>query len=227
MIKLRSDCLVFETAAGENIPCSAESVSVELLGNAAAVIDPEIVRNAAAAVLHYFRVEQGRESVSVGEFMVALKTALSAVGLHVGEDAAAAAITQTDSAPLEAPASAPELTPEFASELTAAIRAVAESAPIAPAASRIAETDLRVLARESGTTFELSFFPRLREVMGEQLNLSPSVLRFTGLRSCVKQLTGARRWGLRCETLSDQIVTYLRECLTQRPAAPSCALVVQ
>ena len=99
MIKLRSDCLVFETAAGEHIPCAAESVSVELLGNAAAVIDPEIVRNAAAAVLHYFRVEQGRESVSVGEFMVALKTALSAIGLQVGEDSAAA-ITQADAPPL-------------------------------------------------------------------------------------------------------------------------------
>lgn len=206
MIKLRSDCLVFETAAGENIPCAAESVSVELLGNAAAVIDPEIVRNAAAAVLHYFRVEQGRESVSVGEFLVALKTALAAVGLQVGEDSAATAITQADAAPIKAPSSAPELT---------------------PVVSRVAETDLRVLARESGTTFELSFFPRLREVLGEQLNLSPRVLRFTGLRACVKQLTGARRWGLRCETLSDQIVTYLRECLTQRPAAPSCALVVQ
>lgn len=227
MIKLRSDCLVFETAGGDSIPCSAESVSVELLGDAAAVIDPEIVRNAAAAVLHYFRVEQGRESVSVGEFLVALKTALSAVGLQMGEFPAATANLGTtapaSAAPLAAPPSAPELTPEFATELTAAILAVAT----APAATRVAETDLRVLARESGTTFELSFFPRLREVMREQLNLSPSVLRFTGLRSCVKQLTGARRWGLRCETLSDQIVTYLRECLTQRPAAPSCALVVQ
>ena len=69
MIKLHSDCLVFETAQGEQIPCSAESVSVEMLGDAGAVIDPEVVRAAAAAVLHYFRHELGRESVTVAEFV--------------------------------------------------------------------------------------------------------------------------------------------------------------
>lgn len=199
MIKLHTDCLVFETPAGENIPCSAESVSVELLGEAAAVIDPEIVRNAAHAVLHYFRVEQGRESVSVGEFMQALKTALSGVGLDIND-----------------------MTPKI-------LGADASPAPEPPApssAALVAETDLRTLATESGTTFELFFFSRLREIMGEQLSQSPSILRFTGLRSCVKQLTGSRRWCRRCQRLSDQIVTYLRTCLTNRPTGSACALVV-
>ena len=198
MIKLHSDCLVFETPGGDSIPCSAEAVSVELLGDSAAVIDPEIVRNAAAAVLHYFRVEQGRETVTVGEFMEALKTALRGLGLNLSAAAEPAAATTT----------------------------TIEATEAVPVAARVTEMDLRTLAAESGTTFELSFFPRLREVMGEQLNRSPRVLRFIGLRSCVKQLTGARRWTHRCEALSDQIVLYLRECLSSRPPGRGCALVV-
>ena len=197
MIKLHSDCLVFETPGGDRIPCSAEAVSVELLGDSAAVIDPEIVRNAAAAVLHYFRVEQGRETVSVGEFMAALKTALRGLGLNLSEAGEPVATTTT-----------------------------IESTEAVPVAARVTEMDLRTLAAESGTTFELSFFPRLRAVMGEQLNQAPGVLRFIGLRSCVKQLTGARRWTQRCEALSDQIVLYLRECLSSRPPGRGCALVV-
>ena len=199
MIKLHSDCLVFETPGGDSIPCSAEAVSVELLGDSAAVIDPEIVRNAAAAVLHYFRVEQGRETVTVGEFMVALTTALRGLGLNLsaaGEPVATTTVIE------------------------------ATEAVAVPVAARVTEMDLRTLASESGTTFELSFFPRLRAVMGEQLNHSPNVLRFTGLRPCVKQLTGARRWTHRCEALSDQIVLYLRECLSSRPPGRGCALVV-
>jgi hypothetical protein len=43
----------------------------------------------------------------------------------------------------------------------------------------------------------------------------------------VKQLTGARRWTGRCERLEDQIVSYLRECLTAETAPPDCALVVE
>jgi hypothetical protein len=212
MIKLHSDCLVFETPGGDRIPCSAEAVSVELLGDSAAVIDPEIVRNATAAVLHYFRVEQGRESVTVREFMEALKTALRGLGLNLSEAAEPVATTTTITAETEA---------------SSPVQAVAAGvAAVAPGSTRVTEMDLRTLASESGTTFELSFFPRLREVMGEQLNHAPNVLRFIGLRSCVKQLTGARRWTHRCEALSDQIVTYLRECLSSRPIERGCALVV-
>jgi len=35
-------------------------VTVELIGEAAAELDPELIRNAARAVLHYFKVEMGR-----------------------------------------------------------------------------------------------------------------------------------------------------------------------
>ena len=34
MIQLHTDCLVFETSDGDSIPCSAQDVTVELLGDA-------------------------------------------------------------------------------------------------------------------------------------------------------------------------------------------------
>lgn len=83
MIQLRSDCLVFELSNGEAIPCSAELVAIEMMGDAASVLDPELIRNAAAAVLHYFKEEQGKEYVSVGEFSMALERVLRAFGLEV------------------------------------------------------------------------------------------------------------------------------------------------
>lgn len=91
MIRLRPDCLVFETAQGENIPCSAKEVTIELIGDSAQWLDSEIVENAAAAVLHYFRVERGQESVSVAEFAQALENVLRGLGLNVKSGNAGAA----------------------------------------------------------------------------------------------------------------------------------------
>lgn len=89
------------------------------------------------------------------------------------------------------------------------------------------ETDLGLMACESGGSFELFFFPRLRNELRAQLRQAPRVLRFRGLRGCVKQLAGARRWSVRCEKLQDHIVEYLRQCLTAEPASTDCALVVE
>ena len=63
MIQLHPDCLIFETSSGESIPCSAEVVTIELVGDSK--LDPEIVREAASAVVYYFRHELGRDNVSV------------------------------------------------------------------------------------------------------------------------------------------------------------------
>ena len=91
----------------------------------------------------------------------------------------------------------------------------------------IVESDLVQLASESGTRGELFFFPRLRDEMRLQLQQSPHVLRFRGLRGCVKQLTGARRWSRRCETLHNQILEFLRECLSVEAQPDGCALLVR
>ena len=82
MILLRHDCLVFRTANGD-IPCSAEEVTVELLGESAQLVEPHIIKNAALAVLHYFKSELGRTTVSVSEFSKALEAALRGLGLKI------------------------------------------------------------------------------------------------------------------------------------------------
>jgi len=89
------------------------------------------------------------------------------------------------------------------------------------------EFDLHRLADESGPGSELFFFPRLRAELQRHLQQAPRVLRFRGLRGCVKQLAGARRWSLRCQSLEGEIVAYLRQCLSVESASEEFALVVE
>jgi hypothetical protein len=86
MIQLKNDCLILQTDNGEQIPCSAEWVTFELMGEGADLVDPEVVRHASAAVLHYFKHELQRPSVSVGEFVQALEKVLRSFGLSVSAD---------------------------------------------------------------------------------------------------------------------------------------------
>jgi hypothetical protein len=183
MIRLRSDCLVFEMSNGDKIPCSASTVTVELMGSAVDSLDREVVENAAAAVLHYFQHDLQRTSVTLTEFTEALEVALRGLGLNV---------TCDSSKPTE----------------------------------RLANADLRTLAAECGKFFELGFFSRLRDQVRSELQWSPQLIRFFGLRSCVKQLAGAQRWCPRCERLSDQIVEFLRGCVTRENPAHPCGLLV-
>jgi hypothetical protein len=83
MIQLRSDCLVFEVSGGDKIPCSVEKLTIEVLADSVANLDPEVIRNAAAAVLHYFRDDLGRESVTIDEFTAALEHVLRGLGFQV------------------------------------------------------------------------------------------------------------------------------------------------
>lgn len=184
MIRLASDHLLFRTAAGEYIPVSTESISVELTGAAAAVIDPEVVKHAAAAAVHYFRHHLDQESVSAEEFAGALEKVLRGFGfeIHTVDDPGAGIVVPVDG-------------------------------------------DLGRLAGESGV--ELTFFQGLRQALRQQLDQSTSLVRFHSLRSCVKRLTGAQRWCPRCAALSDQIVEYLRRCLTAEKAAADRMLVVE
>ena len=183
MILLRSDCLVFEMSNGDHIPCSASTVTVELMGSAIEHLDREVVQHAAAAVLHYFHHELHRTTVTLSEFTEALETALRGLGLNVTCDNA-------------------------------------------PKAGASKESDLRRLACESGKVFELGFYARLREEVRKELQLAPDLIRFSGLRGAVKQLAGARRWCPRCERLSDQIVEFLRGCVSSENPSQPCGLVV-
>ena len=80
---------------------------------------------------------------------------------------------------------------------------------------------------ESAREPRLLFYPRLRDELRWLLRQSPRVLRFRGLRGCAKQLAGARRWSARCEKTQEQIVEYLRSCLTAEPEQNNCALMVE
>jgi hypothetical protein len=95
------------------------------------------------------------------------------------------------------------------------------------ASSQVLESDLRRLAHESGHGCELFFFNRLRDELRLQLQQQPRMVRFRGLRGCVKQLAGAQRWCARCRELHDQIVDFLRNCLSAESDRKNCALLVE
>jgi hypothetical protein len=185
MIQLAEDYLVFRTAQGDNIPYSAETISVEVIGENASLFDTEFIKHAAAAVFHYYRDELNRESVTVAEFSLALEKVLRGFSLAAAE------------------AQADHPTP------------------------RIARSDLCRLVTESDEAGELFFFPRLRDELRAQLQQSPQMLCFQGLRECVKQLARSRRWTTRCQGLHDQIVEFLRTCMSRENSGTSCALVVK
>jgi len=56
---------------------------VEILGDAIGLLDEEIIKQASEGVLHYFKSELGKTSVTIAEFSAALEHALRALGLHV------------------------------------------------------------------------------------------------------------------------------------------------
>jgi hypothetical protein len=183
MITLAADCLLFQMSNGESIPFSADMISVEVMGDTVQWLEPELVRQAAKAVFHYYKYELGRHSVTTDDFAASLEKVLNGFKLN------------------------PQCPP-------AGDRTVLES-------------DLRQLALETGEARELVFFPRLREELRLQLRQRPGVLRFCGLRACVKHLVGADRWGLRCRSLEEQIVEYLRQCLTSEAKLSGLALIIR
>lgn len=197
MIHLRPDCLVFELTTGEQVPCSAEEMALELVVGPGQWVDPEVLRNAAAAVLHYFKAELGRTSVSVAEFSTALRSTLSKLGFTVTDPAGAATV----------PSPAPE--------------------SITPGPSREEDqADLDTIQQNSGDAGELHFFQSLRADLTGRLEHMPRVIVYRGLRRCAQRLCASRRWTHRCQATSDQIVDYLRACLQRAGAEGRCVLCV-
>lgn len=76
MILLAHDFLFFRLANGESVPLRPEMIRFEVSGDADSILDAEIVNHTAAAVFHYFKHELGRDSVSLGEFAMALEKVL-------------------------------------------------------------------------------------------------------------------------------------------------------
>jgi len=118
---------------------------------------------------------------------------------------------------------------EFAGALEKVLRGFVEKSPKDKLAARpgISEFDLSQIATESGEGCELFFYPRLRSELHARLAESPRMVRFRGLRGCVKHLAGAQRWSPRCQQLHDGIVEFLRNCLSAEKEQKSCALLVE
>lgn len=182
MIRLHPDCLIIRMSSGEQFPCPAEVVTVELIGEAASWMSEEVVKNVAAAVLHFFKEEQGRDVVSVAEFSEVLEDVLQGFGYSVGS--------------------------------------------AAKRKRMVRDRDINEIIPDCEGELELAMYQRLRLEMKRILKNPPDELRFSGLRGCVKRVLHAQRWSRKCQTLNDQIVAFLRECLDAHAAA-NCSLVVK
>jgi hypothetical protein len=120
---------------------------------------------------------------------------------------------------------------EFATALEKVLRGFRSDSVIinplgTPLPEGVIETDLRRLAVESAEGCELFFFPRLREELRQHLRQNPRVLRFRGLRGCVKHLTRSRRWGLKCRRLAERILAFLEGCVGAEARPAEFSLVV-
>lgn len=82
-----------------------------------------------------------------------------------------------------------------------------------------AEIWLDEVVARAGGGFELSFYRQLDAALGVASHREMETLRVLGLRGCVMQLRGDRRWSAGCRRLADEIVGYVRERVTRaRPA---------
>jgi len=185
MIALNTDYLLFQLSDGQSMPFSPEMLTVEFIGPKSAM-DSDFIRNAANAVVYYFKHELKRQVVTVSEFAAALGKVLRGFS--------------------------PELNQGEENGL---------GVPV------IVEANLEHLMYEDGAEGELFFLPRLREELRAQLRLDPRELRLSGFRECVKSLAGARRWTSRCSALSDEIVDFLRRCLSAEVGGGSCAVLLK
>jgi hypothetical protein len=120
---------------------------------------------------------------------------------------------------------------EFAAAMEKVLRGLkltaARAAQQAYEARATTDSDLGLLAREAGNCCELLFFPRLRSELRQHLRQGRRMLRFRGLRACVKHIAGARRWTPRCRELEEQIVGFLRECAGAEMGSTEFALLVE
>jgi hypothetical protein len=201
MIQLREDCLWLKGDDGEIIPCSVEQITLEIIDGVKGKLDPEVLRHAAAAVLHYFKVELARESVTVTEFAEAMSRVLAGFGL-------AFEVAEVQSSKAGPPdATAPEAEPTTVGELADSEIVVREI--------QIQSADLRELAQLSGKLGELEFFPRLHDALRKGLEAGPEVVEFSHLRCAVKQLLGRKHWTNGCRELESRIVEALRTWLSE------------
>jgi hypothetical protein len=129
---------------------------------------------------------------------------------------------------------------EFTSALSKVFQGLgltAEVAPLPPTAAVVEALpathpavwrgDLRAIAVESGKLGELAFQKALLNQMAAALESGPQTVEFSGLRGCVKMITGRKIWCPECRKWSEWIVDLLRSWLREKAANRHVALVVR
>lgn len=91
----------------------------------------------------------------------------------------------------------------------------------------VCDHDLPSMATECGKSYELGFFQALRDTLRKALATAPQAVRYHGLRRCIKQLSGRRRWCRACRDLEVQVVNYLRDTFRQSAGGRAVSLVVR
>jgi hypothetical protein len=86
MIALAADCILLRRENGEAEPVNSGTVSIEVVTEGQSPFDEEFVKEASAAVLHYFKNEEGRDSVTLGEFAATLEKVLKGFDHKQAED---------------------------------------------------------------------------------------------------------------------------------------------
>jgi hypothetical protein len=207
MIALNNEFLLVAKEDGGFIPCSVEQLTLELAGNAADLVDPEWLKQAAAGVLHYFKDELGQTHVTVAEFAEALARVFQGLGLtaEVSAEPAVPAATVAVAGP----------SPDSANEK-----------PKRPAA-KVWRADLRKVAVEAGKLGELEFQRRLRELLDQAFATAPEAVELSGLRGCVKQITGRKHWCPECRRWEAWLLDLLRAWFGEHAAGRRVALLVR
>ncbi len=205
MIQLRSDCLVFEVSGGDKIPCSVEKLTIEVLAESLEDLDPEVIREAAAAVLHYFRDDLGRDTVTLVEFTEALEHVLSGLGYQIADGT---------------------ISPVVDPDIAANGKVGGVGVGVGNADPAMVECDLGAIAESLGEELELGFFQRLRTELRSLLAAQPEVIRFNGLRRCAIRLARTRKWCRRSLRVSDEIVGFLRDCWGAESPKRRCSMFV-
>lgn len=73
------------------------------------------------------------------------------------------------------------------------------------------------IAEAAGAGYELAFFDGLEKRIGALIDTGTDSLQLCGLHACVKHLRGAKTWTRACDTLSEEVVCFVREKLASNP----------
>jgi hypothetical protein len=73
------------------------------------------------------------------------------------------------------------------------------------------------VAQEAGAGYELAFFDGLEKRIQALVQARANTLQLWDLQACVKHLRGTKMWTRLCDTLSEEVICFIRERLASIP----------